>query len=203
MAASVSLFEVARSLLPLLLFSLAFANSFIRLSSLAPVPSFPAHMFGVDLSVTPALLVDHPFWARNKHRATALVAQVHHVIKFQGVRFFVPFFPRDFIQHHQVSSGCFFENDILLDLAQYIPPGSVVFDIGANIGNHAVFWAVKGHAQKVYCFEPVPSTYAILKRNVALNQLEDRIIALNLALSDQIEGLEIASYSLSNIGARI
>jgi FkbM family methyltransferase len=76
----------------------------------------------------------------------------------------------------------------------------VIFDIGGNIGNNALYWALKWKAKKVYSFEPVPSTFSILQTNIALNGMEKVIIPVNVAIGDVIENLTIQSYSLSNIG---
>jgi len=56
--------------------------------------------------------------------------------------------------------------------------GKDVVDIGANIGDTAIYFALKG-AKHVYAFEPYPYSYNIAKKNIKLNYLEDRITLLN------------------------
>jgi len=53
-----------------------------------------------------------------------------------------------------------------------------VVDVGANIGDTAIYFALKG-AKHVYAFEPYPYSYNIAKKNIKLNHLEDRITLLN------------------------
>jgi len=53
-----------------------------------------------------------------------------------------------------------------------------VVDIGANIGDTAIYFALKG-AKHVYAFEPYPYSYNIAKKNIRLNHLEDKITLLN------------------------
>jgi len=53
-----------------------------------------------------------------------------------------------------------------------------VVDVGANIGDSAIYFALKG-AKHVYAFEPYPYSYNIAKKNIKLNRLEDRITLLN------------------------
>lgn len=65
-----------------------------------------------------------------------------------------------------------------------IVPGSVVVDIGANIGVFAVYAATKG-AKRVYAFEPNIEAYTILCENVRSNGLEDVIRPFNCAISDK------------------
>jgi FkbM family methyltransferase len=57
-------------------------------------------------------------------------------------------------------------------------------DIGANVGSYTVLaCAVRG--ARGYCFEPVPSTYERLMDNIRINNLSERVVALNLGLADR------------------
>ena len=56
--------------------------------------------------------------------------------------------------------------------------GKDVVDIGANVGDTAIYFALKG-AKHVYAFEPYPYSYNIAMKNIKLNYLEDRITLLN------------------------
>jgi len=56
-------------------------------------------------------------------------------------------------------------------------------DIGANVGSYTVL-ASSAIGARGYCFEPVPSTYARLMTNIRLNNLEEQVIALNVALGN-------------------
>jgi len=51
-------------------------------------------------------------------------------------------------------------------------------DVGANVGDTAIYFALKG-ARHVYAFEPYPYSYNIAKKNIMLNHLEDKITLLN------------------------
>jgi hypothetical protein len=72
------------------------------------------------------LCVDPPFWSRNHAKAVKLVRQAQNVISFQNVRFYVPFFPTDYIQRSQVAAGAFYENTILNHLASCIPVNAII-----------------------------------------------------------------------------
>ena len=56
--------------------------------------------------------------------------------------------------------------------------GKNVVDVGANIGDSAIYFALEG-AKHVYAFEPYPYSYNIAKKNIKLNHLEDKITLLN------------------------
>ena len=53
-----------------------------------------------------------------------------------------------------------------------------VVDIGANVGDTAIYFAVNG-ARHVFALEPFPSTYNIAKKNIRLNSLDSRITIVN------------------------
>ena len=53
-----------------------------------------------------------------------------------------------------------------------------VIDIGANVGDSAIYFALKG-AKHVYAFEPYPYSYGIAMQNIKLNKLQDKITLLN------------------------
>lgn len=59
--------------------------------------------------------------------------------------------------------------------------GRQVVDIGANIGDTAIYFAVNG-ARHVYAYEPFPHSFDTAKRNVQSNGLSGRITLLNEAL---------------------
>jgi FkbM family methyltransferase len=56
-------------------------------------------------------------------------------------------------------------------------------DVGANCGFYSLLGALWNPTLKVIAFEPVASIFSTLRRNVVLNQVEDRILCENLALS--------------------
>jgi FkbM family methyltransferase len=63
-----------------------------------------------------------------------------------------------------------------------MPPGSVLADLGANVGGYALFAAALGHS--VIACEPGYENYASLVRNSILNRVNERLLALNVAVGD-------------------
>ena len=57
-------------------------------------------------------------------------------------------------------------------------------DIGANIGSYTII-AGKVVGAEVVSFEPVPSTYRALMTQVGLNQIESKVTAHNMGVSDK------------------
>jgi FkbM family methyltransferase len=54
------------------------------------------------------------------------------------------------------------------------PPGSVLYDIGANIGLYSVYHALSKNAN-VYAFEPSFLNLALLAKNLTLNHVSDKV----------------------------
>lgn len=72
-----------------------------------------------------------------------------------------------------------------LEWIDSIAAGSVVWDVGANIGLYAIY-AATARSCSVYAFEPSVFNLELLARNVFLNRLQQRITIVPLALSDQL-----------------
>ena len=64
-----------------------------------------------------------------------------------------------------------------------IKPGTIVVDIGANIGVYSLYATYLG-AKIVYAYEPNKNAYKVLLQNITNNYLEDIIIPQNMAISD-------------------
>ena len=58
-------------------------------------------------------------------------------------------------------------------------------DVGANCGLYSVLGALWNSNLRVFAFEPVRPIFDSLKKNVLLNQLEDRVRCENMALSPE------------------
>ncbi|MBS0123965.1 FkbM family methyltransferase [Thetidibacter halocola] len=119
---------------------------------------------------------------------------------------------RDFVFHlnhpgcpiqgrHKV--GKFYERDDLDRVAQHVAPGAHVIDVGANVGNHALYFAALMGAARVICVEPNPKAIAALRANVQANGLGEVISldALGVGLSDLAEDGYRIEPAGRNLGA--
>ncbi|MBQ9479069.1 MAG: FkbM family methyltransferase, partial [Selenomonadaceae bacterium] len=82
-------------------------------------------------------------------------------------------------------------------------PGSVVVDVGANIGNHTLFFANELNAAKIIAFEPIASTFKILNFNIRLNRLDDRVELRNEGLSNRQGRAAVGVYNPNNTGGTV
>ena len=72
-----------------------------------------------------------------------------------------------------------------LEWIDAIPMGSVLWDIGANVGLYSVYAAKKRNC-RVLAFEPSVFNLELLARNIFLNGLMEQICIVPLALSDSL-----------------
>jgi len=71
-------------------------------------------------------------------------------------------------------------------LARCIQPGAVVYNVGANIGFHAVICSrLAGESGKVFAFEPFPASAAQARGNLERNGFLDRAEVVQCAVSDR------------------
>ena len=80
------------------------------------------------------------------------------------------------------ASGEPYERDLLRVLGPFVHPESVVIDVGANIGNHALYFAITRGAL-VHAFEPNPTSRRYLHESLEANHI-DRVIIHPEGLSD-------------------
>ena len=78
-----------------------------------------------------------------------------------------------------------YEPDLQEAIVQLVQPGSVAYDLGANIGYISLLLARRaGAAGRVYAFEALPSNLERLRFNLALNGLEQRVVVVPGAVGD-------------------
>ena len=76
-----------------------------------------------------------------------------------------------------------------------IPKGSVVWDIGANVGLYSCY-AAKARECEVFAFEPSVFNLELLARNVFLNNLTDKVVIVPLPLC---EDLRLSTLNMTSV----
>ena len=77
------------------------------------------------------------------------------------------------------------ETDVLNALTATLPDTANTVDIGANFGLFGVHAGHVAYKGKVVALEPLPSAFELLEKNIAQNGLNDRIEAVNAAVSER------------------
>jgi FkbM family methyltransferase len=73
--------------------------------------------------------------------------------------------------------------------------GAIFLDIGANIGFYTIYALRHGGFTHAIAFEPHPTTFDRLKKNIHLNALNERTTLKHIAASDQTATLSLSEKS--------
>ena len=143
---------------------------------------------GINLVVRMAVrtVVGRYFLAQISSGAMDRIRSVLH----QGVEltFVVP----NAISHYRIDTFSTKEPETL-EWIEGIPQGSVLWDIGANIGLYTCY-AAKARGCRVFSFEPSVFNLELLARNIFLNGLTDQTTIIPIPLSDAL------AFSTLNMG---
>lgn len=96
-------------------------------------------------------------------------------------------FTKDFgIAPHIIANGIW-EPNVEQAILRLIEPGSIVVEVGCNIGYHTLAMAqTVGDAGHVYGFEANPRLFSLLRWSVDLNSLLPRTTLFNHAVTDKV-----------------
>jgi FkbM family methyltransferase len=78
---------------------------------------------------------------------------------------------------------------------------SIFWDIGANVGVYSLYAGLKKEVE-VMAFEPATPNLYVLNRNIEINQLEEKILALGIAFND-VTRLDQFHMSNTEIGSAL
>ena len=93
----------------------------------------------------------------------------------------------------------FYELEFLETIGRLLPPETTVIDVGAHIGNHTLYFA-KVLGLRVLAFEPNPTAFAVLEKNVEQNGLSESVHLHNTALGSKQESAYLTSLNEQDIG---
>lgn len=97
--------------------------------------------------------------------------------------------------------ACKKEPETVRWLQENMGPGAVFYDIGANVGAYSLLACdLAGNDCSVFSFEPSPSTFSDLSRNIILNDFQKSIVPIQIALGRET-GLVWIEFSSLAAGA--
>ncbi|MCX2716503.1 FkbM family methyltransferase [Helicobacter sp. MIT 21-1697] len=117
------------------------------------------------------------------------------------IKFYLPYALDDWLQSIILRTSDFYDIASLQRVDKYLPSNATICDIGANVGNHSIYWAMVRGAARIYAFEPIKETYDLLCKNIALNGLDNKCNLFHLALGEQQSRGSIKASFNDNIGA--
>lgn len=75
-----------------------------------------------------------------------------------------------------------YSNDVISEL---LKKGSTIVDVGAHVGSNTLFFSkIAGDNGHVFCFEPDPQNFNLLKKNLYINGIKN-VSAYRVAISDR------------------
>lgn len=87
-------------------------------------------------------------------------------------------------QRHRM--GEIYDPEVAAFLASHIRPGSICFDVGANVGVYALQFAQwTGPSGRVVAFEPNPVSAGALAEHIRMNGFSNRVTVVEAAVADQ------------------
>jgi FkbM family methyltransferase len=114
----------------------------------------------------------------------------------------LPYTGRNAGIEREQSRGLFFEAMELEELRKVVKPGAHVVDVGANTGNHTVFFAGPMKAASVVPFEPLPAAADALRASVARNRLANvDLSCLGTGVSDREGRARLVFSGRGGLGA--
>lgn len=120
------------------------------------------------------------------------------IVELSGLR--ITGYDEDYILQTIEKTGQFYEQDLLDEWTPLLGDPKVILDIGANLGNHTLYWATKLDVKKIFSFEPFPANYACLRKNVKNNDL-DVVETVQFAVGDKCSKAHVNSFDPDNYGA--
>ncbi|HEX3252554.1 MAG TPA: amino acid adenylation domain-containing protein [Pyrinomonadaceae bacterium] len=87
-----------------------------------------------------------------------------------------------------------FEREVYLKHGITLNDGDCVFDVGANRGTFTLYANHKAKNVKVYAFEPIPTTFEVLRTNVGLHSVDAKLF--NCGVSDKAGSADFTFYPL-------
>jgi FkbM family methyltransferase len=109
--------------------------------------------------------------------------------------------PSDLIQRC-LSDGRFFEIGELEFIADNVRPQSVILEVGANVGNHAIFYEKFMDPGKIILIEPNTEAIRLLKKNLELNNCTKMDTSLlGIGAGKERGRFLIRDVQMNNLGA--
>jgi FkbM family methyltransferase len=109
--------------------------------------------------------------------------------------------PFDTVQRSHLKRR-FFEAEELDFLREQLRPGGVIVEVGANVGNHVVYYDRLLAPRKIIVIEPNPAALDLLRRNLAANNVARADLSLlGTAVGDREARYEARTQDPNNLGA--
>ncbi len=158
------------------------------------VGKIPKQQYIEDMHRLHAALFDYVPFLRNTDIAEISITseQIVMTIKESGIKIFCEPTDKRNIPIEILNLGAF-EKDEFEMMKRLVREDFTVWDIGANVGWYSINLAKLFPQARLLAFEPIPSTYQQLLKNIALNQISN-IKTYNFGFSNKADTLTFYFY---------
>jgi FkbM family methyltransferase len=102
------------------------------------------------------------------------------------------------VSNYIFGTKSFYEIQFLDFISKYYNKQKIILDIGANIGNHSLFFLKFLECDAVYSFEPMPCNIDLLKKNT--QAYSEKSVIYEVALSNTEGEMPVYNSDASNLG---
>ena len=117
-------------------------------------------------------------------------------IQYNGQTLPIQVHARDYIGAVICQTHSFFESEILEFIRANFPTQRTVIDVGANIGNHSLFFATVVKPERLVCFEPFPPNCELLTANLRRTEIHPEIHPCGLGEAEATVGMRFHPENL-------
>jgi FkbM family methyltransferase len=155
----------------------------------------------------PLLLMDEAPMPRTAEERRAVVERlavepVYMPVAYGEIIYHLPYTGLNAGIEREQTRGLFFEAFELEELRKRVKPGARIVDVGANTGNHTIFFAGPMKAAKVIPLEPSPRAGAALRAGVMRNNLANVDLSrLGIGISDRAGRARLVTSERGGMGA--
>lgn len=110
--------------------------------------------------------------------------------------------PGDYVFETIRKQQNYYEIELLETWTPYVKDAKYILDVGANLGNHTLYWSKYAGAKTIYSFEPYHINFDLLTENVKNNGLHN-VVLVNKAVGAQKGHTTVNQVDEKNYGGTI
>jgi FkbM family methyltransferase len=133
-------------------------------------------------------------WVGGRILDQTLASAMSRIVRIRHRDTWMSFSVPNSLCRYRATSFSLKEPDTLVWL-ESMPSGTILWDVGANVGLYSVY-AAKARGAKVYSFEPSVFNLELLARNISINDVGSSITIIPIALSNSSD---VQNFKLTSV----
>lgn len=105
----------------------------------------------------------------------------------------------DYVFRTVERTGDFYESELLRNWTPLLDSPKYILDIGANLGNHTLFWGTQLDSAQIISVEPFEDNYKLLCENIEKNNLKN-VFPLKAAFGEKDGVVTVKQFNPENYG---